>query len=257
MKVLFMGTGTSVGVPMIGCRCDVCLSENPKDRRTRTGLYVEAGGQCFVIDTSPDFREQVLAYNILHIDAVFFTHSHADHIFGFDDIRRYNTIQNHQCINAYAAPETLVDLERIFDYVMPQKVSGVYRPLIEFKPIDSPMQIGSAMIEPIVVEHGNKYTQGYIISEDGKEFAYVPDCASMPQETFDRVKNVDVMVLDGLRHTPHPTHLTIENSVELLQKINAKTSYVTHICHELSNDYLEKNLPDNIFPSYDGLQIEL
>ena len=252
-----MGTGTSVGVPMIGCDCDVCKSDNPKNRRTRTGLYVEAGGKKFVIDTSPDFREQVLRFEVRHIDAVFVTHSHADHIFGFDDIRRFNTIQNHQCIHAYAAQETLVDLERIFDYVMPQKVSGVYRPLIEFKVIDAPMQIGTATIEPIHVEHGNKYTQGYIITENGKQFAYVPDCASMPDETFERVKNVDVMVLDGLRHTPHPTHLTIEDSVDMLQKINAKQSYVTHICHELSNEYLEENLPENIAPSFDGLSIEL
>jgi phosphoribosyl 1,2-cyclic phosphate phosphodiesterase len=252
-----MGTGTSVGVPMIGCDCEVCKSKNPKDRRTRTGLYVEAGGKTFVIDTSPDFREQVLRFGVRHIDAVFFTHSHADHIFGFDDIRRFNTIQNHQSIDAYAAPETLVDLQRIFDYVMPQKFSGIYRPLIEFKPIDAAMSIGTATIEPIHVEHGNKYTQGYIITEDGKQFAYVPDCASMPEETFNRVNNVDVMVLDGLRHTPHPTHLTIKDSVDLLLKINAKQSYVTHICHELSHEYLEKNLPENIDPSFDGLSIEL
>ncbi len=242
---------------MIGCDCDVCKSKNPRNRRTRTGLYVEAGGKTFVIDTSPDFREQVLRFGVRHIDAVFFTHSHADHIFGFDDIRRFNTIQNHQSIDAYAAPETLVDLKRIFDYVMPQKIPGVYRPLIEFKPIAAPMAIGTAKIEPIYVEHGNKYTQGYIITEECKQFAYVPDCAYMPEATFNRVKNIDIMVLDGLRHTPHSTHYTIEECVDVLQKINAEKSYVTHICHELSHEYLEKNLPADIFPSFDGLTIEL
>lgn len=251
-----MGTGTSVGVPMIGCDCSVCKSNNPKDRRMRSGLYVEAGGKTFVIDTSPDFREQALKYNIRHIDCVFFTHSHADHIFGFDDIRRFNTIQK-QLIFAYAASETVADLSRIFDYVMPKKVSGLYRPLIEFKVLESAMPVGNAVVEPLPVKHGNKYTQGYLISENEKSFAYIPDCIEIPGTTFEKIKGVDIMVLDGLRRTPHPTHFTIQQSVEQLQKIGAKKSYLTHICHDMSHDDLEKILPANIYPAYDGMVEEL
>lgn len=252
MRITFLGTGTSVGIPAIGCTCEVCLSNDPKNKRRRSSLFVEAGGQHVLIDTTPDFREQALTYKLPRVDAVCFTHGHADHIFGFDDIRRYNTMQS-ATIPAYGSQGTLDDLRRIFNYVGEDDGSGVYRPRIDFVTTSGTFHIGPIEVTPALVAHGGKPTQGYRLRLDGRSVGYVPDCHAMPDETVALLAGVDVMILDGLRHRAHATHLTVEQSLALLARIGAKSSYLIHMCHDLDHSATEKLLPPNVRLSYDGL----
>jgi phosphoribosyl 1,2-cyclic phosphate phosphodiesterase len=257
MKIIFLGTGTSVGVPMIGCSCRVCCSSDPHNKRRRTSLYLEAIGQHLVVDTTPDFREQALQYRIPRLDAVLFTHSHADHIFGFDDVRRFNTIQN-TIIPAYGSPATIADLKRVFDYVHNgEEVEGTYRPKVDFREISGPFDVGRIQVEPIPVEHGPKPMMGYRFRAEGKSLGYVPDCHQMPHDAIRRLQGVDVMVLDALRHKPHTTHLTVADSVNILQRIGAARSYVIHMCHDLDHEETQRGLPSGMYVSYDGLAIEM
>jgi len=255
MKAVFLGTGTSVGVPVIGCDCAVCTSSDPRNRRRRASLYLEAADSHIVVDTTPDFREQALQFKIPRVDAVLFTHSHADHIFGFDDIRRFNTIQD-SVIPAYGSAETIGDLKRVFNYIRTEKVPGVFRPRIEYREISGCFDIGSIHIVPVEVIHGAKRTLGYRFENSGCALGYVPDCHEMSDDAVDRLKGLDVMILDALRHKPHKTHLTVEESVRLLERIGAKESYITHMCHDLDHNETQKLLPESIHVSYDGLIIE-
>ncbi|MFO7871316.1 MAG: MBL fold metallo-hydrolase [Kiritimatiellia bacterium] len=256
MKVLFLGTGTSVGVPMIGCDCPVCTSCDPRNRRRRAAVYLTSGERDLVVDTPPDFREQALEYGIRHVDAVLITHSHADHIFGLDDIRRFNTIQN-CAIPVYASLSATEDLRRVFDYVELDKVEGMYRPQLEFMEVSSSFCIGNIGVEPLPVNHGSKPTFGFLFSAEGRRFGYVPDCREMSEETVAKFRGIDVMVLDALRHRPHKTHLTLEASVKLLEEIGAGRSFITHMCHDLDHEETGKSLPGGISVSYDGLEIEV
>jgi len=255
MKVMFLGTGTSVGVPVIGCDCRVCTSADVRNRRRRTSLYVEAAGTHLVIDTPPDFREQVLQFKVPRVDAVLFTHAHADHVLGFDDIRRFNTIQK-GVIPAFGSPATVADLKRIFDYIGLDETSGMFRPRIDFREVAGPFEVGSIRIEPLPVVHDPKPTLGYRIDAQGRSLGFVPDCHVMPDETLARLKGVDVMILDALRHRPHKTHLTVEESLGLLKRIGARRSYLIHLCHELEHEETEKAVPEGVDVSYDGLTLD-
>lgn len=255
MKITFLGTGTSVGVPVIGCDCEVCKSTDPRNNRLRASVYVQGGGVDLLVDTPPDFREQALRYNIRHIDAVLFTHSHADHIFGFDDIRRFNTLQGHSMIPAYAGHEVMEDLKRIFPYVVPEKPEGLFRPIIEFREIDGAFEIGAVRITPLPVVHGDRQTLGFRFDCEGKSIGYVPDCLEMPAETLDAVRGIDVMVLDALKPTPHKTHLTVDQSVAVLREIGAGASYLIHMCHDVEHAATDAELPEGVHLSYDGLEL--
>ena len=256
MKATLLGTGTSSGIPLIGCECPVCLSDDPHNRRLRTSLHLEVDGVHIQVDTPPDFREQALTHRIPRIDAVLFTHAHADHIFGFDDIRRFNTMQK-GVIPAYADGGTLSDLIRIFDYISTDKIPGFYRPQIEFCEVSGAFQVGKVRIVPLPVVHGPKPTFGYSFEAKGKIFAYIPDCKQIPATTLELLTDVDVIILDALRHTQHKTHMTVEECVEALQQIGAPQSYLVHMCHDLDHETLSASLPDGIDVSYDGLVIEL
>jgi len=256
MKIIFLGTGTSVGVPMIGCHCPVCRSTDSRNRRWRSSLYLEAAGSHVVVDTTPDFREQALKHNLARLDAVLFTHSHADHIFGFDDVRRFNTIQK-AVIPAYASPATVADLKRIFDYVHNgEDVPGTYRPQIDFREISGPFDVGQIRVEPVSVGHGPKPTLGYVFRSEGKSLGYVPDCHRMDEEAVQALQGLDVMVLDALRHKPHATHLTVGDSVAILKRIGARRSYLIHMCHDLDHEETQRGLPAGVEVSYDGLVLE-
>lgn len=240
---------------MIGCSCRVCRSQDPHNKRRRTSLYLEAGGVHVVVDTPPDFREQALQYRIPRLDAVLFTHSHADHIFGFDDVRRFNTIQD-TTIPAYGSPATITDLKRIFDYVdSGEVVPGTYRPKIEFRKVSSPFDVGKIHVDPIPVEHGPKPTLGYRFRAQDLDLGYVPDCWRMTNETIRQFQGVDIMILDALRHRPHATHLTVADSVTVLQCIGAPRSYLVHMSHEVDHDETQQDLPEGIHVSYDGLAL--
>lgn len=256
MKLTFLGTGTSIGVPVIGCECAVCTSTDPRNRRRRTSIYVEAGGVGILVDTAPDFREQALAYRIRQIDAVLFTHSHADHVMGFDDIRVFNVIQD-RVIPAYGHAVTMANVRRIFDYVDAEGEPGAYRPRIEFLDVHGPFMVGAVDVLPVSVEHWEKPTYGYVFTHAEVRIAYVPDCKAMSDEVVDALRGVDVMVLDGLRHREHRTHLTVAECIDLLQRIGAKQSYMIHMTHDLDHEETERELPDGIRLSYDGLTVEV
>lgn len=256
MEGLFLGTGTSCGVPMIGCSCDVCCSADPRDRRRRTSLYVSYQGKGLLIDTPPDFREQALEYKIPRVDTVFFTHAHADHIFGFDDIRRFNTMQG-GAIPAYADKDTLADLQRVFHYIGAPNVLGTYRPDIHFRELKGTVDAHGIAVTPLQVEHGRQPTFGFLLEADGKRLAYIPDCKVMPPATLEKVKGVDVIVLDALRHRQHATHMTIEESLTCLDSVQAGKAYLIHMCHEVGHAELESSLPPHIQVAFDGLRINL
>ncbi len=244
-----------MGIPVICCDCPVCRSSDLRNRRRRSSLYIEAGGYHVVIDTSLDFREQVLEYRVPRIDTVLITHSHADHIFGLDDIRRFNTIQG-TSIPVYGSPGTIADLKRIFSYVdqtVPEQ--GVYRPQIDFFVKTGRFQVGPVTVDALSVQHGRTETYGYRLEWEGQTVGYVPDCKHMPEETIAAFEGIDVMILDGLRHRDHPTHLSVESALGLLKKINAKRSYLTHICHELDHEETQEALPPQVFLACDGMTL--
>jgi len=256
MKIVFLGTGTSVGIPVIGCHCAVCRSPDPRNKRRRSSLYVESGGTHIVIDTSLDFRDQALTFKVPRVDAVLVTHSHADHIFGLDDIRRYNTMQG-AMIPVYASAETVADLRRIFDYVrVDNPEPGVFRPMLEFREITAPFAIGTVRVEALPVSHGRSVTFGYRLESEGRTVGYIPDCKEMPEATLSRLRGVDVMILDGLRHRVHATHLNVAAAVEILRRIGAKHSYLTHMCHDLEHEQTQESLPAGLFVSCDGMTLD-
>lgn len=220
-------------------------------------MLYSGGGVQIVVDTPPDFREQALRYRISRVDAVLFTHSHADHVFGFDDIRRFNTIQGHSVIPAYAGAEVIPDLKRVFNYVLEVKPEGVFRPLVVFRAIEGPFTIGTVRITPLPVNHGTGQTLGFRFDCDGRSLGYVPDCHDMPGSTMDLLRGVNVMVLDALRHKPHMTHLTVDECVSLLGIIGAEKSYLVHMCHDLDHDATQAMLPPGVFVSWDGLKSEV
>ena len=251
LELTFLGTGTSLGVPMIGCTCAVCHSSDPRNRRRRSSVYVKAGTTRFVIDTTPDFREQALTYGLLQVDAVLFTHAHADHILGLDDIRRFNTLQS-AVIPVYAVPETMQEVRRIFAYIGRPATPGLYRPQVDFRTVEASFRVDEVEVTALPVEHGTEHTVGYHLAWRGHRIGYFPDCHRMPQATIRALQGVQLMVLDTLRYRPHATHLCVPESVALLQTIGAPQSFLIHLCHELEHAKLESELPPGIHVAYDG-----
>ena len=256
MKLTFLGTGTSTGVPAIGCACPVCLSADPRDKRRRASLYVEAAGLHLVIDTPPDFREQVLTFKVPRLDALLVTHSHTDHIMGFDDIRRFNIVQN-QVIPVYGSRATLDDLIRIFPYVKNIAPPGLAYPRVAMHPVSDPFRIGEIAVEPIPVEHADLPTFGYRLEAGGHAVAYVPDCHVMDDAVIRRLRGIDVMILDALRPESHPTHFTLAESVAVLRRIGARRSFITHLGHQLGHDQTQRALPAGMTVPHDGLAVSL
>lgn len=216
---------------------------------------MQTGGLHLLFDVTPDFRTQALTFKVSRVDAVIFTHAHADHVMGFDDIRRFNTLQN-CAIPAYGSPDTIEDLNRIFDYFHHDHPPGVYRPEINYNPVTGPFNIGSALLTPIPVSHGQKATLGYRVESKGKSFGYVPDCHNMTDDVIESFRNLDVMILDALRFKPHSTHLSLSESVETLKRINARKSFIIHMGHDLDHETTRESLPESMDVSHDGLCVE-
>ncbi len=256
MDITFLGTGTSHGIPMIGCECPVCLSTNPKNKRKRSSLRIKNGHSCIIIDLSPDLRTQALEYGIRDVQAVLITHPHADHIFGFDDLRLYGQRQR-QSIPIFGSPETVRYMQEVFRYALDKPRYGTTTPRVDFRPVEDTFQVGGTTVTPLDVEHGSCRTYGYLITCENKRLGYFPDCKQMPEKTIRALHNLDVMILDGLRHTPHPTHLSLEESLGLLKRIDAGQSYITHLCHDLEHEETQKSLPDGCFVPYDGLVVSI
>ncbi len=257
-EVQFLGTGTSVGVPLIGCDCPVCTSADPRDKRLRASLCVTLGSQRLVIDTGPDFRTQCLQCRVPRVDAVFITHLHADHIFGFDDIRRFNTLQGNQVIPCYAGPETLDGMRRIFPYIAEKPhVQGLYRPLIRFVPVTEPFETLGARLTPLPLIHGNAETYGLRIDFEGRSIAYLPDVHEIPEGTLAQLRNLDLLVINMLRRRPHPTHLTLDQTLAYVRTLTPRRTLFTHLSHDILHQELLDHLPPDVAPAYDGQTLSL
>lgn len=254
----FLGTGTSVGVPLIGCTCPVCTSADPRDRRRRACAYVRLGERALLLDAGPDLREACLQWRVARVDAVFITHLHADHIFGFDDLRRFNTIQGNQVIPCYGGPETLEGMRRIFPYITTRpNAQGLYRPLIDFVPVQGPFEALGARFTPLRVVHGNLETLGVRVDFAGRSLAYLPDVHELPEETLAQLQGLDLLVLNLLRLRPHPTHLTLEKAVDYARALAPRQTFFTHLSHDLLHAEFAPHLPPGMAIAWDGMEYAL
>lgn len=254
LEITFLGTGTSMGVPMVGCTCTVCRSKDPRDRRTRSSIYMRSPECSWVVDTGTDFRQQCLRERIDRVDAVVYTHSHTDHIMGFDDLRPFCSVD--RPIPIHAAPETLADLKRIFEFAFNGKNRwpGYIQP--DPCPVEGPFKLGETLLTPIRLEHGRAHVFGYLFSRGGERlFAYLCDCKEVPEEAVELLKGTRVLVLDALRYAPHPTHMNVKEALAFSERIEPEQTWFTHICHELGHAEAEKKLPDHVRLAYDGLKL--
>lgn len=249
-----LGSGTSMGVPTIGCDCAVCTSADPHDRRTRPSIMVQWDGHTVLIDTSPDFREQAIREGIRRIDAVFYTHGHADHILGLDDVRplSFPRITGGGKIPLFATESTARTLRHVFRYIFEgdYKYGGLAQ--VELRAVDGPVELFGATFTPLVVHHGDAPIQAYRFGSA----AYLTDFSSIPDETLRQLEGLDILFLDALRHHPHPTHSTVENSLQIVERLNPRRAYFTHISHDLPHDATNAAFPDNVNLAHDGLKLE-
>ena len=247
-----LGSGTSTGIPVIGCRCAVCLSTDPRNRRLRPGLKLELTGGTAIVDTSPDFREQALRYGVERVDAVLYTHSHADHVFGLDDLRIFNFRQR-AAIPCYGSGETMHRLRQIFSYVFEEGQEGGGKPRLELVPVATPFELLGERVEPIPVRHGDMEVFGYRVGD----FALVTDVNVIPEESFARLAGVRTLVLSALRYRPHPTHFSFAEAIAAAARIGAARTILTHVTHDVNHGALDIELPPGVEVGYDGLVVDL
>ncbi len=252
MRVTFLGTGTSHGVPVIACDCAVCQSDDPRNKRTRTSAYLVEGETHLLVDASPEFRLQCLANHVERIDAVLLTHAHADHIFGLDDLRRFNHLQGGP-VPIHGEAATLARVRETFSYAFSTGQVGGGLPKYDLHTIDGAFRVGEVDIMPLRVWHGEVPVTALRIAA----FAYVTDVSAIPPETMEQLAGLDTLVLDGLRYRPHATHLNIEQAVEVVQQLRPRRTYLTHMTHDLDHETLLKELPGGIEPAHDGLVVEV
>ncbi len=236
---------------MIGCTCSVCTSSDQRNRRRRCSLYVVAGGTHLVFDTPPDFRDQVLVFGVERLDALFLTHPHADHIFGFDDVRGFTSKKKHR-LPVYGTPETISKMRIKFDYADHLGCAHEGIPKVLFNAMGAPVESGSATITPLPVSHGTADIHGYRVDAGGRSLAYIPDCSAIPEETLSLLDGLDVMILDALRPEPHPTHLSIDESLGYLRRIQAGKSLITHITHHSDHRELQRYVGKAVTVPWDG-----
>jgi phosphoribosyl 1,2-cyclic phosphate phosphodiesterase len=256
MRLTFLGTGTSFGVPQIGCDCAVCRSTDPRDKRSRSGALVEADGSTILIDTPPELRLQLIAGGIAQVDAVLYTHEHADHTNGIDDLRMFS-VRRRRALPIYGPPETLARLRTSFSYIFDdvRPYEGTSKPSLELHAIepDRPVDVAGVRVLPLAFRHGHLRVYGYRIGG----LAYVTDVKAIPEAERRQMQGLDVLVLNALWWRPHPTHLSISEAIETARSLGARRTYLTHLTHETGHAELAAQLPDGVFPAYDGLTVEV
>jgi phosphoribosyl 1,2-cyclic phosphate phosphodiesterase len=252
VQLLFLGSGTSAGIPMIGCHCEVCTSADPRDKRTRPSVLISYNGTSVLIDAAPELRLQCLANNVQRVDSIVFTHAHADHIMGLDDVRRFNTIKG-GALDVWADEPTHAILGRCFEYAFrpPVPEPSVYRPHLHPRTIHGPFEVCGVQWTPIKLFHGQMPILGFRVGR----LAYCTDVSRIPEESFDLLKDLDILVLDGLQYKKHPTHFCIEEAVATAGRIAAKATYLTHIAHGVSHAKASATLPAPVQLAYDGLRV--
>ena len=253
-KVLVLGTGTSHGVPMIGCECDTCRSTDPRDRRSRASIYIQMnGGPSVLVDTTPDLRMQALTHGLKRVDAIVYTHSHADHVMGLDEVRRFNVLQK-SAIPCYADERTLGDLRRIYAYAFDAETHfGGGIPQVVSAQVAGEFCIGPATFVPVPIMHGSRPILGYRIGS----FAYLTDCSAIPDSSWALLKGVHTVLLDALRERPHPTHLSVDQALAVVQRLQPERALFTHMCHDLPHAATCARLPPGVQLAYDGLTFEI
>ena len=251
-RVTMLGSGTSTGVPVIGCLCAVCTSDNPKNKRTRPGLKLEIGERVLLVDTPTDLRVQALRFGLPRLDAVLYTHAHADHIFGLDDIRIFNFRQKAP-IPCYGSVATLAALRRTFAYAFEPGQEGGGKPQLDLIPVVGPFELLGQSIVPVPIWHGRMEVFGYRFGR----FAYVTDCNVIPEESFDLLAGVEILILDALRYRPHPTHFSLEEALAAAARIGARRTIFTHFSHDIDHDAPDIELPAGVELGYDGLVFDV
>jgi phosphoribosyl 1,2-cyclic phosphate phosphodiesterase len=246
-----LGSGTSMGVPTIGCTCRVCTSSDPHDKRTRPSIMVQYRDRCILIDTTPDFRQQAIREQIRHIDAILYTHAHADHILGLDDVRPLSFRRDGK-IPLYAHDATATAIENIFRYIFDAnyKYGGIAR--VEMKRINGAIELFGVRFEPIEILHGDAPIHGFRFGQA----AYLTDFSEIPPQSMPRLRELDILFLDALRRNPHPTHSTLENSLRLVDELKPKRAFFTHMSHDLAHEETNRILPSHVRLAHDGLRLE-
>jgi phosphoribosyl 1,2-cyclic phosphate phosphodiesterase len=251
-RLTVLGSGTSMGVPTIGCDCAVCHSSDPHDRRTRPSVLIQYEGRAVLIDTTPDFREQAIRENIRQLDAVLYTHTHADHILGIDDLRPISFLHKPNKLPLYARPDAAEFIRNMFRYIFEAKYKFGSLPQVELRPLDGPLELFGARFEPVPVIHGETEIYGFRFGSA----AYLTDHSDIPESSYAKLQGLDILFLDALRHKPHPTHSTVENSLRIVERAKPKRAFFTHICHDLPHEETNRMLPPNVRLSYDGMKLD-
>jgi phosphoribosyl 1,2-cyclic phosphate phosphodiesterase len=252
----FLGTGTSQGVPVIGCDCPVCQSKDPRDRRSRSSVYIQTPETAFVIDTGPDFRSQCLRENVRKVDAVVLTHSHTDHMMGFDDLRPF--CPNAKPLPVYGSETTIHDLQRTFIFAFngENRFPGYVNPVPNI--INEPFQLGETTLTPLPVQHGRATVFGYLFTRRGEPLvAYISDCKAIPAPVIEQIRGVRHLIVDALRYRLHPTHMNVEEALAVAAQVKPSQAWFTHLSHDLMHEELESTLPENVRIAFDGLKLEL
>lgn len=251
-SLLILGSGTSTGVPMIGCHCPVCSSDDPRNRRSRCSALIRCAGQHILIDTAPDLRFQALREGLDQIDAVLYTHTHADHVHGIDDLRSFNP-RNRQTIPLYASPKCVATLRENFRYIFMSGDDKGFLPRLRLEAVAAPFSIGGVPIQPLPIEHGADLILGYRVGD----LAYLTDCNRVPAATISALEGIETLVIDALRFSPHATHFTIAEAIAFAQGLGIKRTVLTHLSHDVDARKHGASLPAGVELAYDGLLIPL
>ncbi|MGE5395004.1 MAG: MBL fold metallo-hydrolase [Candidatus Saccharibacteria bacterium] len=251
MRLTFLGTGTSQGVPVVACQCPVCLSNNPKDKRLRASVMIETDTQCVVVDAGPDFRQQMLNHKVLHLNGILITHEHTDHIFGLDDIRAFNWVQK-QPTDIYAEERVQIAIRRIFDYVFATyKYPGIPQMHLHLLG-NKPFNIGDLEVIPIRGYHYKLPVFGFRFDK----IAYVTDVNRLEDIEIEKLRGLEVLVLNALRKEEHISHYNLQQALDIIDQVKPQKAYLTHLSHQMGfHDEVQNELPENVYLAYDGLKV--